>query len=1310
MKRSVSLVGLLLWVLPVFSQTDIIRNGNFSNGSIYWNLGQYGGSSSGSVNNGEYRIQVNTAGSEHWHVQFTQSGLALTQGKRYTFSFDARKGPQNSDSQSMQVNVGMSNSPYTSYFGNQNNMVTLSTAQTAHSFSFTMNYATDQNARVEFNCGKSTGTFYIDNVRLYEDVTPVSLLTVTPADLNFETLLVGESKQMTVMLQNSGTAATLISAMQSSDPRFSIGLSSPVTVNAGTAVSLPVIFTPTAAGAANGVLSIYSNATDHPTSTINLSGQSTIAGLSYSPSSFTLSSTPDIPALQTFTIVNTGTTPLTWSISSNSTLFSVSPSSGTVAGNSRSECIIQGLSATTGSFTGTLTFQHSASNIASPVLLPVTFTVTTGYQPTSPYILHPELAIDFIRDIATFRSHQRDNDRGGYYTNIDRQGNPTSANEKALCGQSRIAYTFVRAFMVTGDEQYLSMARYALKFLYDHGWNNGWYFITDLAGNYINHWGHNDWWSFQQHYALVGITAMVEATGGNVNWNDEAQSDHTWLMRGINLNYTKLWDSNQSTKGYFDRANTAWTNKWGKGFHATVDGITTHGLLMALMYDSLNHRQRFFELSDNVMDYLISNMSVSAAGFPEVYNSDWSINTSVTSMDIGHGYKTAWVLQRAYLLDPSKERYRNGAQALMQNLWDHGTYDEVNGGPFTYLNWQIGEITGRNKDFWMVEQGYNSGMISYYTATTQEQRDLYLKIADGSINFFMNHQLDPVYGEAYSVVNADGSAIIDGSKGGLFTAGYHSSELGYYAYLYGSLYYHKKPVDLYYFYPAKSNEQNVKLTPLAIEDNLLKIIGVTLDGVPYSDFNTDTRTIHLPANVGGKLKVTFGFTPVPKYTINASTSSGGGISPSGALTVNEGSSLTFNITSAQGYRIDNVIVDGTTVGDGAIYTFTNITSDHTISASFAPVPSYTISATATSGGTTSPSGDVNVYEHSSQTFTFNPASGYRISNVIVDGISLGEITTYTFDDVTTNHSLHVQFQALPLYRITASAGEGGTITPSDTVTVNEGGSVAFTFSPDAGYQIASVTIDGTPASISSNYTFTSVTSDHSISVTFSVIMYTITASAGNGGSISPSGTISVNHGGSQTYTITPANGFQISSVVVDGVSSGTSSSYTFSSVTSSHTINAVFTSIPTILYQINCGGNASSSFTTDQYYSGGTARPVNNAINTSGVTNPAPQNVYKSERYGTSTYTFSNLTTGTAYKIRLHFAELYWTASGKRKFNVLINGTTVLSNFDIFAVAGAQYKAVVRDFTATANSSGKIIINFNTITDNASIEGIEISR
>jgi hypothetical protein len=91
------------------------------------------------------------------------------------------------------------------------------------------------------------------------------------------------------------------------------------------------------------------------------------------------------------------------------------------------------------------------------------------------------------------------------------------------------------------------------------------------------------------------------------------------------------------------------------------------------------------------------------------------------------------------------------------------------------------------------------------------------------------------------------------------------------------------------------------------------------------------------------------------------------------------------------------------------------------------------------------------------------------------------------------------------------------------------------------------------------------------------------------------------------------------------------------------------------------------------------------------------------------TYTIPNLTAGSSYTVLLHFSENYWSAAAKRAFNVAINGTSVLTNFDVYATAGAQYTAVVKTFTATANSSGQIVIAFTKGThDQALIDGIEI--
>ena len=76
------------------------------------------------------------------------------------------------------------------------------------------------------------------------------------------------------------------------------------------------------------------------------------------------------------------------------------------------------------------------------------------------------------------------------------------------------------------------------------------------------------------------------------------------------------------------------------------------------------------------------------------------------------------------------------------------------------------------------------------------------------------------------------------------------------------------------------------------------------------------------------------------------------------------------------------------------------------------VSSYTIKASAGSGGIISPSGNVSVARGKDQTFSINPVNGYRISDVIVDGKSIGTVSTYTFDNVKANHTIEVKFTKL----------------------------------------------------------------------------------------------------------------------------------------------------------------------------------------------------------------------------------------------------------------------------------------------------------
>lgn len=178
------------------------------------------------------------------------------------------------------------------------------------------------------------------------------------------------------------------------------------------------------------------------------------------------------------------------------------------------------------------------------------------------------------------------------------------------------------------------------------------------------------------------------------------------------------------------------------------------------------------------------------------------------------------------------------------------------------------------------------------------------------------------------------------------------------------------------------------------------------------------------------------------------------------------------------------------------------------------------------------------------------------------------------------------------------------------------------------------------------------------------------------------------------------------------VTGGATYFYTFSaanSVGESAQSTAVAATVPSApALAINCGGSASGAFAADSGFSGGGTSNTASAIDTTGVTDPAPQAVYQTNRFGSHTYTLAGLTAGASYNVRLHFAEAYWNATGQRVFHININGTRVLSSFDIFAAAGAKNKAVIREFTASANASGQLVVQFVTATDNAQCNGIEI--
>ena len=320
---------------------------------------------------------------------------------------------------------------------------------------------------------------------------------------------------------------------------------------------------------------------------------------------------------------------------------------------------------------------------------------------------------------------------------------------------------------------------------------------------------------------------------------------------------------------------------------------------------------------------------------------------------------------------------------------------------------------------------------------------------------------------------------------------------------------------------------------------------------------TNPRT---DTNVTGNIMVTAEFEAYPynEYILSYTAGVHGSISGNTYQTVGEGYNGTAVIPVPDtGYRFVNWS-DGSTANPRQDE---HVTANVSVTAFFS-LKQYTVTYTAGAYGTitgTSPQ-TVN-YGASGSAITAVPAAGYRFVSWS-DGSTANPRTD---TNVTANITVTANF-AIIQYTLTYTAGANGSITGTSPQTVNYGANgSAVTAVPETGYQFVSWS-DG---SIANPRTDTNVTSDITVTADFTRKQCSISASAGTGGTISPNGSVTVNYGADQTFTITPDSGCKVNEVLVDGEKittiPDTGGTYTFTDVRDTHTISARFTATVKVL-------------------------------------------------------------------------------------------------------------------------------------------------
>jgi hypothetical protein len=192
----------------------------------------------------------------------------------------------------------------------------------------------------------------------------------------------------------------------------------------------------------------------------------------------------------------------------------------------------------------------------------------------------------------------------------------------------------------------------------------------------------------------------------------------------------------------------------------------------------------------------------------------------------------------------------------------------------------------------------------------------------------------------------------------------------------------------------------------------------------------------------------------------------------------------------------------------------------------------------------------------STTTAFTEGSTIETVNIVQTlNSTLNQIIGYKWyanDTENTWNSTEIQTLTTTGYTITPSFDSYSNVTPNTTQTVCAGATINFTYTPEPGYNIESVIVNGSysidPAS--GYYTFSNVQSNQAISVSTSTIIYYIDASSDSGSALTYfdtpiTGLIAVPYGNYANFTCTALGGYQLFNLLINGVGVGAVSSYSF---------------------------------------------------------------------------------------------------------------------------------------------------------------------
>lgn len=494
---------------------------------------------------------------------------------------------------------------------------------------------------------------------------------------------------------------------------------------------------------------------------------------------------------------------------------------------------------------------------------------------------------------------------------------------------------------------------------------------------------------------------------------------------------------------------------------------------------------------------------------------------------------------------------------------------------------------------------------------------------------------------------SNGKFVTDMAYKDVITYAYHAEKAGTYhvvmRYRSGSMENEKNGI--------KITEANGKITEKTLEVNPTKennnvVFGTAEFDIEVTEAGDGVISVTAPNTNKGPGIDYFIISPknvtVESYDITATAGEGGTITAEGLadgkVSVTEGESATFTITANDGYEVSDVKVDGTSVGKRTSYTFENVTAAHTIEATFA-FTNYTV-ANPFEFPTTKGTIKTLEAEHATTITEACGATEWRCEVNSEAWASNGKYINSLNKTSTGADSVAYAYNApvAGTYKVTVTYRSGsdtnklawseqdGKITASQVATPNSkvnnvlqaktvefnmvvttagAGTLVFTapdgdspqtdkfdielvkladeadltelqtaitnaeailnaadkdkYSAAALVELQELVNAGKQLTTASSQTDVDAKKAEITAKTADIqTQFTITATAGNGGTIAPTGATKVYKGTSKAFTITPNEGYHVDSLTVDGTAVNVVTEYTFSDVTANHTIAVTF--------------------------------------------------------------------------------------------------------------------------------------------------------